>query len=92
MMDVERQDKHSLKYIPANTLKERLLEFLDYYFGPLKLYLFSYPMPDGMWDNRKWRLKASGVQIIPRGEPPKVVDRLIRIRKKQPSGIVKKKP
>ncbi|ULU03460.1 hypothetical protein L3Y34_002781 [Caenorhabditis briggsae] len=84
-MDVEKQAKPQLIYTPTNTLKERFLEFLDYYFGPLKLYLFSYPMPDGLWDNRKLRLKASGVQVIPRAEPDPIVDRLIRIVQKNPA-------
>ncbi|EFO92672.1 hypothetical protein CRE_16339 [Caenorhabditis remanei] len=66
-------------------MKERVLEFLDYYFGPIKLYLFSYPMPNGFWDNRKWRMKASGVQVLPRVETEPIVDRLIHIVQKPPA-------
>uniref|UniRef100_A0A1I7UJ47 Transposase n=1 Tax=Caenorhabditis tropicalis TaxID=1561998 RepID=A0A1I7UJ47_9PELO len=73
-----------LKYRPTNALKERWIEFMEYYFGPVKLYLKSYPMPDGMWNNRKYRLKASGVQVVPRVEPRKPKDRLIIIVQKQP--------
>ncbi|CAA77451.1 uncharacterized protein CELE_ZK637.4 [Caenorhabditis elegans] len=85
MNDVERQSKYSPKYVPNNSLKERILEFLDYYIAPLKLYLLSYPMPDCLWDNRKLRLKASGVQVTPSSEPVHIDDRLIHISQKQPS-------
>lgn len=83
MYDVEQQGgRPSLKYKPTNSLKERILDSLDYYFGPLKLYLLSYPMPDGLWDNRKWRLKASGVQVIAAEETDPIVDRNVRILQK----------
>ncbi|CAI2348524.1 unnamed protein product [Caenorhabditis sp. 36 PRJEB53466] len=85
LSDVERQEEHPLLEVPSSTWQERFFDFFEYYFGSMKLYFYSFPMPDVLWDNRKWRLKASGVIVTPRPAIDPIVDRIVHIAQQQPS-------